>query len=124
MKKLITPEKIRIDFNNGLITKEESINLLESILSESEDNKERLNKYRRKLYYKNYEHEKTVRYKNFLKNKERAYKVAHEWNKKRIKEIFQELGNKCHRCGYDNIIALEVHHKDGSKRATRRTRTP
>ncbi|MBY9002397.1 MAG: hypothetical protein KGD73_00345 [Candidatus Lokiarchaeota archaeon] len=42
MKKLITPEKILIDFNNGLITKEESINLLESILSESEDNKERL----------------------------------------------------------------------------------
>ena len=42
MKKLITPEKIRIDFNNGRFTKEESINLLESILSESEDNNERL----------------------------------------------------------------------------------
>ncbi|MHA1671220.1 MAG: hypothetical protein ACTSV5_11695 [Promethearchaeota archaeon] len=38
MKKPITPEKICLDFNNGLFTKEESLNLLESIISESENN--------------------------------------------------------------------------------------
>ena len=42
MRKAITPDKICIDFNNGLITKEESINLLESIISESEDTDERI----------------------------------------------------------------------------------
>jgi len=42
MKKVITPDKICIDFNNGFITKEESINLLESIISESEDTDERI----------------------------------------------------------------------------------
>ncbi|MHA1623730.1 MAG: hypothetical protein ACTSXN_01490 [Promethearchaeota archaeon] len=42
MKKAITPEKICIDFNNGLITKEESINLLESFISQSNDNDKRI----------------------------------------------------------------------------------
>ncbi len=42
MRKKITPDKICIDFNNGLITKEESINLLESIISESENTEERI----------------------------------------------------------------------------------
>jgi len=42
MRKVITPNKICIDFNNGLITKEEAINLLESIISESEDTDERI----------------------------------------------------------------------------------
>ena len=42
MRKVITPDKICIDFNNGLMTKEESINLLESIISESEDTNERI----------------------------------------------------------------------------------
>ncbi|MBY9018477.1 MAG: hypothetical protein KGD66_06560 [Candidatus Lokiarchaeota archaeon] len=42
MKKAITPEKICIDFNNGLITKEESINLLESFISQSDDNSKRI----------------------------------------------------------------------------------
>ena len=42
MKKEITPEKICIDFNNGLITKVETINLLEIIISESDDNDKRI----------------------------------------------------------------------------------
>ncbi len=42
MKRGITPEKICIDFNNGLITKEETVNLLESIISESIDNDNRV----------------------------------------------------------------------------------
>ena len=42
MRKIITPDKILIDLNNGLITKEECINLLESIISESEDTDDRI----------------------------------------------------------------------------------
>jgi len=42
MKKNITPKKIILDFDNGFITKEESINLLESIISESDNNDQRI----------------------------------------------------------------------------------
>src|SRR3972149_1679387 len=85
-------------------------------------NKKRRNEYRKKLYYKNHEHELEIRKKYFTKHKKEQYNTVNKWNKKRLIEVFRLLGNKCCRCRYNNIIALEIHHKDGSKRNNRRCR--
>lgn len=85
-------------------------------------NRTKLDKQKRIYYYKNHAVVMERNRKYFRKNKVKLMNKAHEWNKKRIREIFKLLGNKCNRCGYDNHVALEVHHLDGSKRTNRRSR--
>jgi hypothetical protein len=85
-------------------------------------NKGRLDNNRKDLYYSNHKHELAVRRKYFRTHKIRRYFPVHTWNKKRLLEVYSLLGNKCYRCGYENMIALEIHHKDGSSRKTRRVR--
>ncbi len=85
-------------------------------------NREKLLQRRKDLYYSRREYELAGRRQYFLENKEGCYKRVHDWTKKRIVEIWIDLGNKCCRCGYDNVVALEVHHKDGTKQKERRSR--
>lgn len=80
------------------------------------------NKQRKELYYKNHEHELELRRKYYKQDKLRLDKVAHQWTIDRLKEVVKILGGCCCKCGYNNVISLEVHHKDDSTRKTRRNR--
>lgn len=45
----------------------------------------------------------------------RDYKnhTVKRWKKRRLLELFASRGNKCELCGFDNILALQLHHKNG-----------
>ena len=99
----------------------------------TKDQKEYMKKYykknkkrllnRRNLWRKNHlKQDRETRYDYFIHHKKECYHRTNRWNRKRFIEICNILGNKCNRCGYDNIIALEVHHKDRSKRKNRKCR--
>jgi hypothetical protein len=62
------------------------------------------------------------RLKNPLKRKayEKKYRdknplLSRKWQVKRFLYIFESKGNKCERCGFDNLSAFQIHHKNGQK---------
>ena len=93
-------------------------------------NKERIKKLNREYYKKNRKEliKKAAEYKKRNKDKYKKYAKKYreknkgkvwEWQKMRTQTILNKLGRKCKRCGFDNYIALQVHHKDGSKERKR-----
>lgn len=52
--------------------------------------------------------------KYYTKNKEKQIKRQRELRKKLVGDIFEILGNKCKICGFNNKIALQIDHLNGS----------
>ena len=51
--------------------------------------------------------------KNYSLNRIKRIKRAYELRKQRVSEIFELLGNKCSKCGFNNKIALQIDHING-----------
>jgi hypothetical protein len=50
------------------------------------------------------------------KRKGREKEYHHEWQQKLRKDVVEFLGGKCARCGFSDIRALQIDHKDGKGR--------
>ena len=41
------------------------------------------------------------------------------WQESRTIEVYKSLGGKCNKCGFKDIRAMQIHHKDGNKERKR-----
>lgn len=74
-------------------------------------NKERFQELGKQNYQENKQRYKDNSKKWKKTNIEKYRKLCREWEQKRVTEVYNELGNKCMKCGNENIRVLQIHHK-------------
>lgn len=101
-------------------------------------NKDNIQKHKHKYYLRSMDICKANGRRNYLRHKQRYikrakvwkkynllkvklcnrnYRINHpnasvEWTVKRTIDVYNKFGNKCSKCGFSNVIALQIHHKN------------